>query len=240
MRTLATGLFLLLAAWSGLGCHMANKDAMVWGAQAERLAASGPKESEVPEGSMKFIDPMQPEKEDRKIIYQGLLRLVVAEIEPAIQEVSALAQRLGGYVQQMDTDAVLIRVPSEQFDQAVEEISEMGSVIQRRIQAVDVGEQYTDLEMRIENLENLANTYRDLLKKASSVEETLQIHKELAQVTGELERLKGRLRNMQDRVEYATLEVQFTPQTESPEPLQVALPFYWLGSLGIDELLASH
>jgi DNA repair ATPase RecN len=219
---------------------METKDGVVWGAQAERLAARGPRQSEVPQGSMKFIDPMEPEQEDRKIIYQGLLRLVVAEVEPAIQEVAALSQRRGGYVQQMDNDAVLIRVPSEQFDQAVEEISEMGSVVQRRIQAVDVGEQYTDLEMRIRNLEELAETYRELLKKAAGVEETLQIHKELANVTGELERLKGRLRNMQDRVEYATLEVQFTPQTESPEQLQVALPFYWLGSLGIDELLASH
>lgn len=240
MRTLATGLFLLLAAWSGLGCAMQENDAGVWKREAQTLATRGPEGVDIPEPGLKFIDPMEPEQDGRKIIYQGMLELVVAEVEPAIQDVAALARRRGGYVQQMDTDAVLIRIPAEQFDQAVEEISRMGSVVQRRIQAVDVGEQYTDLQMRIENLEELANTYRDLLKKANGVEETLKIHKELAQVTGELERLKGRLRHMQDRVEYATLEVQLTPQTESPEQLQVTLPFYWLDSLGIDELLASY
>jgi DNA repair ATPase RecN len=203
-------------------------------------AAAEPESSEVPEGSLKFIDPMEAPETDRKMIYQGMLRIVVPEVEAAIKQVAQHADLVGGYVQQMGTDSVLIRVPSDEFDATMEKISEMGSVVRRKIWAVDVGEQYVDLELRIANLEKLAQTYRAMLEKASNVEETLQIQKELSRVTGELERLKGQLRSLSNKVRYATLEVQFQAQPEAPESLRVSLPFPWLRGLGIDELMGQY
>ena len=115
----------------------------------------------------------------------------------------------------------------------------MGKVLSRQIEALDVGERYRDLGLRLKTLEAMRQRLEELLARAGNVKEALEVEQQLERVLGEIEQLKGQLRSLDDRIAYSTLTLSFTP-TPQPALDQGAvfrLPFPWLDELGIHSLL---
>lgn len=244
-RSAILGLAALLALVAGPGCGKMGRNYQAFKtvgngsvADSRSVAPAGVSEGDPPLTGFRFPDPQGEQSEQRKVVREGRLSVVVPETEPAIQAMARLAEQMGGYVERMTTSAVLIRVPADVFDQAISQVSELGTVHERRISAVDVSQQYTDLELRIQNLRALAETYRKMLAEAKAVEDALKIQRELAEVTGELERLEQQFRTLGSRIRYASLEVYFTSSPEAPAELRASLPFAWLSRLGVDELMS--
>ncbi|MBC7968471.1 MAG: DUF4349 domain-containing protein [Fuerstia sp.] len=103
-----------------------------------------------------------------------------------------------------------IRVPSAEFDGLLEDVSKGVSRFDKReIQAIDVTEQYVDIEARLKTKKETESRYRELLKQANSVEEILKIEEQIDKLRAEIESTEGRLRLMKDRENYSTLRVSF-------------------------------
>jgi hypothetical protein len=235
----------LLAFAAGPGCGEESQNYQAFKMVDGGLPAPARVEAPRAEGTgnlpltgFRSTDAQAEQTEQRKVVREGQLGVVVPEAEAAIQTTARMAQQMGGYVERMTTSAILIRVPADVFDQAIGQVSQLGTVHQRRISAVDVSGQYTDLELRIENLRALAETYRKMLADAKAVQDALRIQRELAEVTGELERLEQQFRKLGSRIRYASLEVYFTSSPEAPAELRASLPFAWLSRLGVDELMS--
>ena len=79
----------------------------------------------------------------------------------------------------------------------------------REIQAIDVSEEYVDIEARVKTKKETETRYRDLLKQANNVEEVLKIEEQIDKLRAEIESTEGRLRLLQDRESYSTLRVSF-------------------------------
>jgi len=192
-----------------------------------------------PEQDQNAFPAGQPQRQElRKVVREGVLAIIVPDPETAIQQTAEIAEQTGGYVQQMQTSEILIRVPAEAFDRTVKQVSNLGTVHRRHISAVDVSGEYTDLELRIENLRALAETYRKMLGQVEAVEDALKVQRELARVTGELERLEQQFRKLGSRIQYASLEARFVASPDAPSEFGTSLPFVWLNRLGVDELMS--
>lgn len=174
----------------------------------------------------------------RKVIYAGLFNVAVGDVDSAVQATRAMAERMGGYMLRMKINAIAIRIPAERFDSAVAEIAKLGAVIDKDITARDVTDQYLDLEMRLRNAKALQKKLVALLEKSQAVRDTLEIEKELQRASMEIERLEGQIKKLSHEVAYSTLTVTFTLTRNAPAETRVKLPFRWLESLGLDELLA--
>ena len=74
----------------------------------------------------------------------------------------------------------------------MDRVANMGEVTHRSVSARDVTAQYYDLEARLKNALATRQKYEDLLKRASSVEETLKVQKELTKTQELIERFQGR------------------------------------------------
>ena len=175
--------------------------------------------------------------EARQIIYTGRFAIAVGDVDRAQQETRRLAEQMGGYMDRLSTRAITIRVPSARFHEAVEAITKLGITYEREVEAQDVTEQLTDLEMRLKNAQALAERYRDMLKNARTVEETLAVQKRLSDATLEYEQLAGRLKALSHRVAFATISVAFDATAQAPSHIKTRLPFAWLNTLGIGNLL---
>jgi hypothetical protein len=176
--------------------------------------------------------------EPRQVIYTGQFNIVVGDAKQAIAATKKMAEQFGGYMQQMTTDSITVRVPADKFEQAVKDLEKIGSIDSRNIVGQDVTEEYVDLGIRLSNARALQEKLKALLAKTDAVEATLEVEKELSRVTTEIERLEGQLNRLKSQIAYSTLTVHFTAVQQASPELRAKLPFWWLGRLGLDGLMS--
>ena len=235
-------LCLLAAAVAPMGCA-------VMGAQEHRFFAVNKAAGEAalaraareaaspiaaPDEPVPFLSVVTP----RKVLYKGEFTVIVADARRRIASLKAEAEKMGGYVQHMTQANMIVRVPAERFYEAVEKIEAAGTVTRRDISAIDVTEEYVDLELRLKNALALQERLREILKKAQNVKDALAVEVELNRVRAEAERIEGQLNRLKNRVAYATLAVSFVEIASAPRHLRRNLPFAWLKTLGLERVLS--
>ncbi|MGK4007092.1 DUF4349 domain-containing protein [Sorangium sp. So ce1036] len=172
------------------------------------------------------------------LVYTAQIAMAVFEVGASLGKVEALARELRGFLARRDDRTITIRVPAARFDEALKRLEGLGDVLQRNVVAEDVTEEFLDLEVRIRNARAVRDRMEKLLEKATKIEESIALERELGRVAGELERLEGRLKYLRDRIAFSTLTVSFQPRsTEAITPSGPRLPIDWLDRLGLSRLL---
>lgn len=146
-------------------------------------------------------------KEDRKITFSAYMSLAVEVVDRAAKQIERLAEKYEGYVNETGTERVRIRIKSEHFEQAMEEISTLGKVLSKSTSGRDVTEAYYDNKIRLENAEKARQRYLELLAKAENVEATLKVEKELERLNREIDLYKGKMKRFDHLVAYSTITV---------------------------------
>ena len=167
---------------------------------------------------------------DPMLIRTGAATLRVDSLERGIAAVRALARQHGGIVgtqaitggEHRFRDARLeLRIPSERFDAAIAGLAPIGRVESVSVSAEDVTEQYADVDARVANARRLEERLLALLERRSgSLQDLLQIERELARVREEIERYEGRLRYLRTRASVSVLTVTL----REPEALMATRP----------------
>lgn len=162
---------------------------------------------------------------DRKIIKEGEIRFETARAQDTRTHIAKIVSETKGYIsndqvndQQGNTEhRITIRVPAGQFETLLEKISRQAAKLDSKsINALDVTEEFIDVEARVKTKKELETRYKDLLKKANKVEEILNIEREIGSLRTEIESIEGRLKYLKDKVSYSTLVVVFYEKTGSP------------------------
>ena len=158
---------------------------------------------------------------DRQVIRNGTLALVVADVERAVASIGdVLAGIPGAFVANSEIrpardhqpSVMTLRIPAAAFDQALAALKSLAvEVLQEQTHAQDVSEEYTDLGIRLRNLEAAERQLLVIFERAEKVEDILNIQDRLRQVRGEIERLRGRLNVLEDRIALATVRVVLHP-----------------------------
>lgn len=153
-----------------------------------------------------------------KIIKTGRMGIRVDRIESAKGQVDELlAAHQGYYAEENSNDGtrsdmtLTIRVPSARFDTFVAALeSNKGTVLYKNISARDVSEEFVDIETRLENKRQYLERYRELLKRAATIEDILKVESYIRTLEEEIESAEGRLRYLDNQVNYSTLELSLS------------------------------
>lgn len=152
----------------------------------------------------------------KKIIKNGDLRIQVGDIKKAQDQASLIVKNNKGYIQKEefqnnDTHEnidLTIRVPHQNFDALVNSFSDgVGSVLSKNISSDDVTEEYTDVSIKLTNKKIYLEKYRDMLKSAKTTKDILEIQENIRELEDEIDVSEGRLRFIDDRVNYSTLNL---------------------------------
>lgn len=176
----------------------------------------------------------EPADAERHIIYTASMVLSVFNVDDAREKAEAIPDTVGGYVASVDPSRIVLRIPSGKLKTVMASIGGLGVVEHRSLVAQDVTDEYLDLETRIRVLEETQLQMMELLSKARTVQEALEVRKALDDITMELEVLKGQLRQMANRVAFSTLTLDLVergPHTTAPSSND---PFPWVDSLGVE------
>lgn len=161
---------------------------------------------------------------DRKIIKEGEISFETANLKETESLITNTVNEMGGYVANDNVYSnegriihrMVLRIPAEKFDQLLTKISESAKKVDRKtISALDVTEEYIDVEARIKTKKELESRYKELLVKAKTVEDLLSIEKEIGTLRTEIESIEGRLRYLQDRVSLSSLTIEYYQLTTS-------------------------
>ncbi|MCD6599853.1 MAG: DUF4349 domain-containing protein [Dehalococcoidia bacterium] len=143
---------------------------------------------------------------ERKIVKSGRISLEVESVVTTMGEIASIADELGGYVVSSDkyeTDEgpsanMNIRIPVEKFDQAFDRLRQLAiDVPHESTDSMDVTEEYVDLQARLHNLQATESQYLALLEKAESVEDTIQVWRELSNIREQIEQIEGRMKYLE-------------------------------------------
>lgn len=148
----------------------------------------------------------------------------VEKVGDAAAKVREIVKKHGGQVvaDTVNDDAnssaasFTLRVPTKGSEKFLDEIGGIGIVRNRQITARDIGKEFHDAQIYLNNLMVTLKRYEEILAKAQDVNSILQIEREMTRIRGEIDRVKGDLRWMKDRAARATIYLTlFTSRPES-------------------------
>ena len=165
----------------------------------------------------KFVVFQETENVPRKIIYEADISLIVKDVSAVETQISALLQQHDGYVAESTIDRTQgeqlsgrwrVRIPVEQFDTFLDEVSKLGVAESRHQTAQDVTEEFVDLEAQISNKKKLEERIVKLVEDSTGeIKDVIEVERELARVRGEIEQMEGRLRFLTNRTELTTVSI---------------------------------
>lgn len=209
---------------------------------AQQPTDQPPKDPAQPDTPAPKPDPSVKPSLARMIIYAARLVINVLEPEKSMEEALAVMQKMGGFLAQRNNLYVELRIPSALFFDFVREVEKLGVVVHRTIASEDVTEQFADLTLRLGNLQVMRTRLLALLELAKTVEDRLAIERELTRVNGEIDAISGRLRMLRNLVDFATVQLQFTPRYEGGPvtPQKLATPVWWVKGFDVSQLFGGQ
>ena len=159
--------------------------------------------------------------EERMIVRNGDMSLVVADVIEARDEIAQMAVRFDGYVvsswisgeeEEEMRGEISIRVPDDKFELALADLRNLAVKVNlESTSSQDVTEEYVDLQSRLKNAEATESQYLTLLEKAEEVEDILRIYDSLSRVRYEIEHIKGRMQYLQRTTSMSLISVHLEP-----------------------------
>lgn len=166
------------------------------------------------------VGPEKPSSQSntitKKIIKNGEMRIQVGDIKKTQEQINSILKNNKAYIQKeefqnTDTDEnldIIIRVPYQNFDALIHSFSNgIGSVLSKNISSNDVTEEYTDVSIKLGNKKIYLEKYREMLKSAKTTKDMLEIQENIRALEDEIDIAEGRLRFIDDRVNYSTLNL---------------------------------
>lgn len=169
------------------------------------------------------------------------IRLEVDTYDDARNRLVSETRSLGGYVDSETSDrhtrgnetwktgTIVLRVPSENYDQVIAAVEASGTVLHKETDSRDVTERVVDLRAQLKNLRAQRDRLRDLYESANDTEAILQVGQRLSEVQGEIERIEGKLQVLENQVAYSTVRVQLREQPPEGEVGPETVAWYETG-----------
>lgn len=193
--------------------------------------------------------PTDGSSSDRSVIKTASAYLTAENPATAAAEVVALSDSKLGRVDQRtvltDADGVpyqaslVLRIPTDSLEAVLDQLPSIGQVQSLEVGASDVTVTVRDLEARVAALDTSVTRLLDLLSRAATTSELIEIESALTQRQAELDGLKSTLSYYRDAVSYATLSVTIVTEQDAlpntPDNFWEGLVAGWQGLVAFGE-----
>ena len=160
---------------------------------------------------------------EKKVIRDGVMQMEAHDLKKAKSFIDSTLKKYDAYYENeiyessdyQSSYQLKIRVPAINFDDLVNSASEqVGKITLKNINARDVTEEFYDIKTRLENNESYLLQYRNLLKRANSIKDILEVQEKIRVLEEEMDSRKGRLKYLSDQVGYSTLNLTLIQKHE--------------------------
>lgn len=201
------------------GCSQNGHQAQLGAVASVEPVASAPSSG----GAIAPSGPV-PKVGARMIIRTAEMHIVAKDPAATLQALSALAEARGGYIadskqwrEEGQAHATLtLRVPANQLGPTLAAIRTSAlRTDSENVTGEDVSQEYSDLSAQLTNLEATERELRQLLttvrQRTQRASDVLEVFNQLTKVRGDIDQTKGRLLQMGQQVDLATISLEIAP-----------------------------
>lgn len=186
--------------------------------------------------------------QNRLVIRNANLSLVVKDPAAAIDQFSRMAENMGGFVVSSNIyqtaysttssgDArfvnqanLSIRVPADRLNDALAQIKTASlEVRSQTVTGQDVTQEYTDLQSQLTNLQSAEAQLRQIMENATKTTDVLAVFQQLKDIQGQIEVIKGRIQYLDQSSKLSQITMDLMPDVAA-EPVKVG-PWSPLGTV---------
>jgi len=175
-----------------------------------------------------------PAQQDRLVIQNADLALVVKDTKAKMDQMSAMAQAMGGFVvsanlyqtttpngDQVPEGSIVIRVPADRLEEALKQIkADVVEVQNENRSGQDVTQEYVDLKSRLKNLQAAEAQLTKIMEEAKKTEDVLNVFNQLVYYREQIELVKGQMQYYEQSSTYSAITARLIAE-ETIKPLQV-------------------
>ncbi len=168
------------------------------------------------EGKTEDLKPVM----DRLIIRKGSMNIETDNYDQSEKKISDAAKSFKGFLTNTSSGmneagkkqgSVTARIPADNFDAFISEISKTGKVISQNISGNDVTEEYIDLEARQKTQRELERRLLELLdSKTAGLSDVVEVEEKLSKVRENIERTEAKMKYLKDKSAFSTLTVNLS------------------------------
>jgi hypothetical protein len=163
----------------------------------------------------------------RKLVRTAQVSLETRETGKTVAKLEALAREMGGFVgssalsrspQGGQQGSVALRVPVARFDDALDGVRRLGTVLSLSSGVQDVTGEYVDLAARITNARREETEVAKLFARSGKLADIITVADKLSQVRERIEQYEAQIRSMREQTDLSTITVTVM------EPGEVVVP----------------
>ncbi|MBT3319924.1 MAG: DUF4349 domain-containing protein [Clostridia bacterium] len=168
---------------------------------------------------------------DRKIIFSGYIAARTKAFDEDYRRIMSKVKEVGGYVESSNVSGtkpeewndrgryaeITVRVPSAKFDSFIRMLEGVGETTSSSVSGQDVSLQYFDVETRLETLRIREDRLQELLEKAATLEDIIELERELANVSYEIQSYEMSLRSYDSLIDFSTITLNLEEVQEQAE-----------------------
>ena len=172
--------------------------------------------------------------QERLVIENADLAIVVKDPKTRMAEINALANEFGGYVvssnlyqsftslgTEVPEATIVIRVPSERLDEALNRIKEDAVDIDYENRSgQDVTNIYVDLQAQLKAKQAAEAKLLEIMDQATRAEDVLAIYLQVQQVQTEIEQLKGQIQYYEESAAMSSISVRLIAEAGT-QPIEI-------------------
>jgi anti-sigma factor RsiW len=160
------------------------------------------------------------------------LALIARDFDSSRGSLDAILARHNGYAASLSVatpqDAARslqasLRIPASQLAAAILELRALGRVELENQNGEEVTQQHADLLARLKNSRETEQRLQAILtQRTGKISDVLEVEQEIARVRGEIEQMEAEQKNLEHRVDFATIDLklseEYKAKIDSPAP----------------------
>jgi hypothetical protein len=197
-------------------------------------APAAPAFDQAVNGQVDFFNTGSVQIQERLVIENADLAIVVRDPRARMAEITALANEFNGYVvssnlyqsftsfgKEVPEATIVIRVPAGRLDEALARIKEDAVDIRHENRSgQDITNVYVDLQAQLKAKQAAEAQLLEIMDQATRAEDVLAIYLQVQQVQTEIEQLKGQIQYYDEAVAMSSISIQLIAE-ESTQPIEI-------------------
>jgi hypothetical protein len=160
------------------------------------------------------------------------LSLIAKDFDSSHASLDGILARHNGYAANLSVSTpqdaarslqASLRIPAPQLPSALAELKSLGRVELENQNGEEVTQQHADLLARLKNSRETEQRLQAILtQRTGKISDVLEVEQEIARVRGEIEQMEAEQKNLEHRVDFATIDLklseEYKAKLDSPAP----------------------
>lgn len=172
----------------------------------------------------------------QRVAVGSSLTLQVSDRDTTTTKLIQQAESLGGYFSVVTNESLTLKVPADKAAELTAFVKANWKPVEESYRSEEVLGSMDQLRARLKAKQELLNRFEELLATADA-NDIVEVEAAATRLIHEIEVLKGQLRALQHRLDYATVVLNFRLLERQRPRDDGRSPFAWLNGLGLDALL---